>query len=124
MSEEFITTISKLNGRKEIQGFLQELLTPTERIMLAKRLAAILMIKKGYRFTAVERALKLSPSSVIRFWKLTKERPLTFIFKEMRRKEASRKFWEELDSLIRLGLPPLGRGRWKHVFRLLDRQKG
>jgi len=67
MSNEFINSVAFLKTRPEIKGFLNELLTPTERIMLAKRLVIILMLQKGYPFNIIERTLKLSPSTVARF---------------------------------------------------------
>ena len=45
MSNEFIENIASLKNSSEIRGFLNELLTPTERIMLAKRMAAILILE-------------------------------------------------------------------------------
>src|SRR3989344_8389726 len=118
MSDEFINSVSSLKTYLEIKGFLNELLTPTERIMLAKRLAIILMLRKGYPFIIIERTLKLSPSTVARFWKLTKTKTFQFIFKETKRKEDQKKFWDELEKLMRMGMPPRGKGRWAKTLRL------
>jgi len=123
MSNEFVNTIASLKSSSEIRGFLNELLTSTERIMLAKRLAVILMLKKRYSFLTIRRTLKLSPSTVARFWKITKMKPFQFLSREILRKEKQKKFWEELERLSRFGLPPRGRGRWANVYRLLDNKK-
>src|SRR3989344_7744615 len=87
MSDEFVKTISSLKSSSEIRGFLNELLTPTERMMLAKRLAMILMLKKGYSFLIIRRTLKLSPSTVARFWKMTKMKSFQFVLKETKKTE-------------------------------------
>lgn len=118
ISDELIATVSKLKGAQEIKGFLNELFTPTERVMLAKRLAAYLMIKRGYSFSVIEKTLKMSPSSLVRFWKVTKERHLTFIMKEVNRQKNNQKFWGEIESLLRMGLPPRGSERLAYVNRL------
>ncbi len=45
-----------------------ELLTKTERLMLAKRLAIINMLGEGYSFEAIQESLKVSPSTIGRLW--------------------------------------------------------
>ncbi|HBT81612.1 TPA: hypothetical protein DEB04_02750 [Candidatus Giovannonibacteria bacterium] len=123
MSNEFIENIASLKNSSEIRGFLNELLTPTERIMLAKRMAAILMLKKGIPFRIVIRTLKLSPSTVSRFWKLTKIKDFQFVSKLSRKKQERKKFWDELEILLRAGMPPRGRGRWANVYKILGDNK-
>lgn len=122
MSDEFINAIAELETKQEIRGFIKELLTPTERIMLAKRLAAIMMLKKGYSFRVIEKTLKISSSTSLRFWKMTKIAPLATITKNVKTKEVKKKFWDEIEKLLRLGMPPYGRGRWARTLKLLDRE--
>lgn len=122
MTRQFIDTISELRTKQEIAGFVKELLTPTERIMLAKRLAVILMLEKGYPCRVIERTLKVSPSTSIRFWKMTKIQRFNFLTKDIKSKEAKRKFWEGIEELLRAGMPPRGRGRWRKTLELLDRE--
>jgi len=124
MSNEFVNAIASMKNSSEVRGFLNELLTPTERVMLAKRLAVILMLKKKYSFLMIRHILKVSPSTVARFWKIIKMKPFQFLSREILRKEKQKKFWEELERLSRLGLPPRGRGRWANVYRLLDDKRG
>ena len=50
--------------RKQLYG---ELLTKTERIMLAKRLEMMLLISKGVSTHTISRVLCVSPSTVARF---------------------------------------------------------
>lgn len=45
-----------------------ELLTPTERIMLSKRLAIICMLGEGYTFEDIQETLRVSPSTIGRIW--------------------------------------------------------
>ena len=52
------------NTRKQLYS---ELLTKTERVMLAKRLEMMLLIGKGISTYKISRALNVSPSTVARF---------------------------------------------------------
>lgn len=49
---------------EKMGGFLQGLLGPEERLMLAKRLAVIVMLKEGYSDYRIAETLKLSPSTI------------------------------------------------------------
>jgi len=55
---------SKLSKRAKI---FNSLLTETEKIMLAKRLATILLLSKGHSYYAIEKLLNISSSTVARF---------------------------------------------------------
>lgn len=121
MSVEFIETLASLKGRQEIKGFLSELLTPTEKIMLAKRLAIVLMLQKHFPFLAIERTLKVSPSTISRFWRASQEKPFQFLTKKLKGDKAKKEFWETVEWLLQAGMPPMGRGRWANVYRMLGK---
>ena len=48
--ETLLETIAGLTTKKDVSAFFNEFLTPTERIMFAKRLAVGLLIAKGYDY--------------------------------------------------------------------------
>ena len=123
MSIEFVNTISGLKSKDEIKGFIRELLTPTERVMLAKRLAIIMMLKRGYPFQIIERTLKISSSTSMRFWKIIKIQDFSTITKNIQKEKDKKKFWNEIEVLLRAGMPPMGKGRWANVYRLLGKEK-
>lgn len=56
--------LAALGSRDDIERFLADLLTPTEKIMLAKRLAIALLLEKGYDYRQISRVLKVSTSTV------------------------------------------------------------
>lgn len=60
----FIKTIAKLKEELEIQYFLDDLLSPIERIMLIKRLAIAVMLTKGYTYEAIDHTLKVSRPTI------------------------------------------------------------
>ena len=59
----FITATSRLISKAKQERFFHELLTPTEKIMLGKRLAAIVLLEKGLNPHTVGKALQLSPTT-------------------------------------------------------------
>ena len=119
MSREFTRMIVDLRTEFYIEKFISEFFTPTEQIMFAKRLAAIMMIHNGYSFSAIERTLKLSPSTVTRLWRMTETDKFTVIGRQKLKEKARKKFWDDFDVLVRLGMPEMGKGRWK----FLDKRK-
>lgn len=61
-NELFVFRLSK----KEIATLFSEILTPTERTMLLKRVAAIGMLAYGHDVRAVARTLSISPTTAIK----------------------------------------------------------
>ena len=63
ISSNFIRTLfSTQNGKK----VLHALLTPTERTMLTKRLALIVMLEKNFSYYRISNSLKVSTSTIKR----------------------------------------------------------
>jgi uncharacterized protein YerC len=64
MTQIFLTSLSQVRNEDDAIHFIEDLLTPTERIMLAKRVAIAIMIKKGYEHETIRSILKVSRSTV------------------------------------------------------------
>ena len=60
----FSHLVSSLTNKQEVENFLDEFLTKEERLMLAKRLVLLMMIKKGYMPHIIQQALHVSYESV------------------------------------------------------------
>ncbi|HSW47680.1 MAG TPA: Trp family transcriptional regulator [Candidatus Saccharimonadales bacterium] len=58
--------LSKLTRKESVKDFLLSLLTPTERIMLAKRLAIIILIKEGIPQSQISQTLHVTRITVSR----------------------------------------------------------
>jgi len=63
--EIFLKTIAKLNNLSEIRDYLHDLLSPTERTMLIKRLAIAVMLTKGYTYDQIDNTLKVSRPTIM-----------------------------------------------------------
>src|SRR5690606_31748070 len=99
------------------------LLTPTEQLMLSKRLAVIFLLRAGNSMYYIAHNLKVSPSTVERiYFKLENNEfsELINLWEEERRRE---EMWEFVETLLRGGMPPLGKDRWKGVNEIIRKQK-
>ena len=118
MQSSFIGVFDGSRLKNETMLLLDDLLTPTEKIMMTKRLAIIFMLNEGYSFRAIEKSLKVTLQTVTRFWKMKKRGKFKYLEK-MEIKSSS--FWKDLEKFLQAGLPPRGKGRWKHVFETMDK---
>jgi TrpR-related protein YerC/YecD len=64
MFDLFTSTIISLKDKKEIEDFLSDLLSPIEKMMLAKRLAIALMLEKDYTYPMIGKTLRVTPTTI------------------------------------------------------------
>ena len=62
--EVFLKTISALKTKGQVENFLEEFLSPTEQIMLAKRLAIAFLLAKKYDYREISKILRVSTGTV------------------------------------------------------------
>jgi len=60
----FYQSFSRLNNSEMASNFIEDLLTPTENVMLAKRLAIAILISKGWLQESIEETLKVSSATI------------------------------------------------------------
>lgn len=70
----FLETIVSLDTNNKVAAFFEEFLTPTERIMLAKRLAIGLLISKSYNYEEISHLLRVSTSTICDYATLYKHK--------------------------------------------------
>lgn len=70
LHDQFIFCLSQLNEHEQINSFLSEFLTITERLMFAKRLAIAVLLKHGYSYRDIRKVLKVSFPTIrsVQFW--------------------------------------------------------
>ncbi|HEY4521861.1 MAG TPA: Trp family transcriptional regulator [Candidatus Paceibacterota bacterium] len=121
IGDEFIQFVLELKSSAEAKSFLTNLLTKTERIMLAKRLAVIGMLIKGYSFEAIQKTLQISPSTIDRFWKILQQYPNSFsiIRSKVEIKSKSQSgFWKILGNFLEsLSMVEKGKRRRINIMR-------
>ncbi|MBI2054776.1 MAG: hypothetical protein HYT39_01610 [Candidatus Sungbacteria bacterium] len=64
IADALVRTLAKINDEKPLRRFLDNLLTHTEKIMLAKRLMVAVLLQHGYSYGAICRVLKISKTTV------------------------------------------------------------
>jgi TrpR-related protein YerC/YecD len=59
-----LESLLKLKNQTEVVEFITDLLTPTEQIMVAKRLSIAVLLTKGYTYGSIMDILKVSRSAI------------------------------------------------------------
>lgn len=108
----FIKTIVDLHG-KSGSVLIEELFTPTEKVMFAKRLAGLSMLAQGISPYKVSKLLKLSFSTTARMQISAEKGKYSSIAEKIKNKKNRDRFWAELEVFVRFGMPEMGKNRWK-----------
>ncbi len=103
--------ISALAGSGKTKVIFNELLTKTEKIMLAKRLSIILMLESEESEYAIKNTLKVSGSTVGRISDKFEKGDYEELLKEVKLQKS---FWIQLQKIIP---PKVGRNRFKHFLK-------
>ncbi len=113
---QFSNISSKLDNTTAL-GFFDDLLGREEKIMLAKRLAAIVMCLEGNSSYRISQLLYMSPSTTERIKLNYQIGKYAHIEKLLTKNKTDyNKFWKTLEIVLQAGMPPQGRGRWKSLF--------
>lgn len=117
MFEVFWKTISDLKTPIDVEKFFQELLTPTEKIMLAKRLAISILLIKNYTYEQIVDILKVSPVTIgnIARWLKTEGQAFQTAIDKILKQEKQDEFWDGLEQFLSDLIPPGSGTNWKTV---------
>ena len=98
----FFQAIAKLDNERDVSVFLDDFLTPTERIMLAKRLSIALMLIKGYDYRTIQSTLKVSLPTIsgVSVWVKYRGRGYQKILERILRQEKFNDILEKVDETI------------------------
>ena len=64
ISDMFLNLISQLTVKNDVEDFLDNFLTPEEKVMLAKRLMVFIMIVSGYQTEDIKSTLHVSHETI------------------------------------------------------------
>lgn len=122
--KRFVSNLTKIKTDREMDSFLEALLTETERIMLAKRLTVIFMLTEGFSTYRIAKTLGVSVSTAIRMKDKYFEGEYDSMIDFCKKKKHRTDFWNDLDVLLRLGMPRyVGNDRWEFYRRVSARGK-
>ena len=113
---EFSIALEKSARKSWVKLFLNDFLTRTEKIMLAKRFAVIYLLSKDVPTSYVAEALCMSPATIHRMSLKYEIGKYSSLLKTV--KDEDKNIWDILEKILRAGLPPVaGRGRWKFLYK-------
>ncbi|MFH1833273.1 MAG: YerC/YecD family TrpR-related protein [Candidatus Levyibacteriota bacterium] len=123
--EVFLKTFVRIRDREEADQFISDLLTPTEKVMLAKRLAIAFLLEKGHDYRTIQEIIRVSAPTIAsvnlarQYGSEGYKKLISKILKE-------EKLDEFLDSVVSklLSIPsPKGKGTgaWRYLKQELDK---
>ena len=112
--DRLTNVIVRIGSHKSGRSLLYEFFGPVERIMVVKRFGIIMLLSRGVSWSAIEKVLKVSPSTVERIAKRLERGGYEFLAQISRDPSVS----SELMRLFNKIMPPRGRGRWKWLYEL------
>jgi len=116
--EVLLKTIADLKKPEEVDEFLEDFLSPVEKIMLAKRLAIVVLLGKGYDYRGIREILKVTPGTVsgVNLKLKYGGRGYKKVVEKFLGEEKIEKLFEKIDEVLFQTLPPKGRS-WKEWGR-------
>lgn len=111
-----LSSLVAQSNRRSSSKLLRSLLTETEQIMLAKRLAIIVMLFQNKGVFQIAHRLHMSTSTVRRIADAYEEGVYADITRTLaQNKEKNERFWELIDIISRGGMPSRGKDRWQFL---------
>jgi Trp operon repressor len=110
---QIVYVMDRAADRGKLEQALRELLTPTEKVMLAKRLAVVSMLSQDMSVFDIAESLSMSPSTIdLMSLKHEIESYSTLVEHGLRKRDIGDviRMIETIGGLV----PPRGRGRWKN----------
>jgi len=98
----FLSSIVLTGSQEAAVSFIDDLLTPTEKIVLAKRLSIAFMLLEGYDYDSIEDTLKVSRPTIgtVSVWLKTKGDGVRTIVKKIKRNESLQKIWNDIKESV------------------------
>lgn len=116
--ELFFDLVAEVKSRSQAEKILKELLTPTEKVMIAKRIACFYLFYKGISLSQTAQLLRLSNSTVTYFKHIYENGKTIQEFLNKRiKKEEIRNFLEDFLVDFLYGLPRKS-SNWKENKRI------
>lgn len=100
MFEVFFGSLAELNKKEDIEAYLFDLLSPVERVMLAKRLAIAILLSKDYSYAAISDILKVSSPTIssISIWMKHSGKGFEIVVKKILRDEKFKETLKEIEK--------------------------
>jgi uncharacterized protein YerC len=113
LSEVFLANTTK----KEFSFLIDNLFTPTEKMMFAKRVAVVALLVHGYSTYKISRMLKMSSSTISKVRSQLEIGRLKHLEKIFERKKYRESFIGTLETIFSIMPARVGDDRYKHSRR-------
>ena len=92
-------SFGSISNPTEAKLFLQDFLSPTEKVMFAKRIAIAILLKKNYDFRSISSLLKVSTTTINNIYKLInlKSKSYNLLIEKYNKKKATKELFQELE---------------------------
>lgn len=106
MFETLWEAISALKSKEEIKNFINDLLSPPEKTMIAKRLAIAALLMRNLKYESIKDMLKVSQTTVSKVSITMKENVgYQNAINKIARSQAGKEFWRDVENLmLRMGI--------------------
>lgn len=121
----FVSGVVLAQTSKSAVSLIDDLFTPTEKIMLSKRFSIAFLLLEGYDYRQIQSALKVSSATIGRVatWLKTKGDGVREIKEKIRKTESLKEIWEEIkDSVAEIFLTSPGMN-WSLGHQILRQRK-
>lgn len=124
MFEIFQTSISSLRNPNDIEEFLNEFLSPVEKIMLAKRLSIAVLLTKGYRYPTISSILRVTPPTIASVSINLKYRGSGYkrVVQKILQDEKIAAFWQKIEDILSY-IPPSKGSDWSYHRKEYEKKK-
>src|SRR3989344_4202246 len=97
--QNFWEMFANIKQTRQVQLFLEDFLSPTEKIMLAKRMAIAILFSKGYDHRTISSMLKVSTTTVNNIARFlnAKTPGYQLLIKKYSQKQSTKEFIQELE---------------------------
>jgi len=106
----FTTSLSSIKNKDNFEVFLNDFLSPTEKIIFAKRFAIAVFLAKGNNYAQIKDALHVTSATISKVSESLQysENGIRQTIDDVLKKDAAKLVWEEINSVFDIpikGLP-------------------
>ncbi len=96
----FLSSLVICDSQDSAASLVEDLLTPTERVMLSKRFSIAYLLLEGYDYDSIGQILKVSRTTIgmVSLWLKEKGEGLRKVISKIKRKESMKKVLEEIED--------------------------
>jgi TrpR-related protein YerC/YecD len=123
----FFKTLVDIKTRNEANQFIKDFLTPTEQIMLAKRLAIAFLLEKDYDYRTISKILRVSLPTIASVNLIRKyggqgyKKMIGRLLREEEVKDFLLKVGETLTGVV--GKDEKGSGIWRYLKQEIEKKR-